>query len=294
MAPWGLTFLSSSEKMFTLVESYSFDSLPFWLVLQSLLWARSKIPFNWRCAVHLSKHLMAALDVTTGDTDHQQLWLYLYKPWQDEVHVVLFLLPGSYHVQRTSTTRRRYAFPGVYIVSQYRLVPHGTSSPRWPLIIEADVFTGFHNWWSTIRVTLDEQQPIWRIGATNPIFSISVRRSLLRFCSTKSYLLRMLLLQYWLHLTRAPFLSSLQPAFLWFDGTRIAPQEHTLVGRSFTEGLLSLAYLCQRSSAMWGSLAVLQDSGSWVTCRGNCNLPLYVVLLSLIPCMCCIAYRKWN
>lgn len=59
----------------------------------------------------------------------------------------------------TSTTRRRCAFPGVNIVSQYWLVAHGTSSPRWPLIIEADVFTGFYNWWSTIRVTLDEHRP---------------------------------------------------------------------------------------------------------------------------------------
>lgn len=34
MAPWGLTFLSRSEKMFTLIQSYSFDWLLFWLVLQ--------------------------------------------------------------------------------------------------------------------------------------------------------------------------------------------------------------------------------------------------------------------
>lgn len=200
--------------------------------------------------------------------------------------VVLFLLPDSYHVQRTSTTRRRCAIPGVNIVSQYWLVPHGPSSPRWPLIIEADVFTCFHDWWSTIRVIFDEHRPsssqYEELEQQTPYFrslwgwdlyyGSLARRAICGGCYCCS-------IGSISHEHRVFHLCNLQ----FFD-LRIAPQEHTLVGHSLTEGLLSLAYLRQRSSASWGNFAVLQDSGSWVTCSGNCNLPLYIVSLSLIPC----------
>lgn len=151
---------------------------------------------------------------------------------------------------------------------------------------------------------------IWRTGATNTIFfnlrgelgNAIIYYVLYGSLTTKSELfvedVTVVVLELPSHTSTVSFIFATCNSFDLMERGSRPPQEHTLVGHSLTEGLLSLACLCQRSSASWGSLAVLQDSGSWVTCRGNCNLPLYCTLcyyLSLIiPCLCCIAYRKWN